>query len=162
VLAGTRLTLADAWDELRQRGVRAGEHNRALAGEGRAAGIACASVVCSIGHDELIAVLLLREQRGHAVQPAPGLWNGRYAPLWPDRRLVAKQKTAAAGAAVIAWQAPGRRPAGEVPPAPPARGGASRRVAAPMILLTLGAITRLPLLAGFTSGRARSRALRGA
>jgi hypothetical protein len=63
----------------------------ALAGEGRAAGIACASVVgaelhthpdvrvCSIGHDELIAVLLLRQQRGHAVQPAPGLWNVRDA-----------------------------------------------------------------------------------
>jgi hypothetical protein len=33
--------------------------------------------VCSIGHDELIAVLLLRQQRGHAMQPAPGLWNGR-------------------------------------------------------------------------------------
>ena len=33
--------------------------------------------VCSIGYDELIAVLLLRQQRGHAVQPAPGLWNGR-------------------------------------------------------------------------------------
>ncbi len=61
----------------------------ALAGEGRAAGIARASVdgvelhmhpdvgVCSIGYDELIAVLLLRQQREHAVQPAPGLWNGR-------------------------------------------------------------------------------------
>jgi hypothetical protein len=33
--------------------------------------------VCSIGYDELIAVLLLRQQRGHAVQLAPGLWNGR-------------------------------------------------------------------------------------
>ena len=33
--------------------------------------------VCSIGSDELIAVLLLRHQRGHAVQPAPRLWNGR-------------------------------------------------------------------------------------
>jgi hypothetical protein len=55
----------------------------ALAGEGRAAAIACASVVgverhmhpdvvCSIGYDELIAVLLLGQQRGHAVQPAPG------------------------------------------------------------------------------------------
>jgi hypothetical protein len=61
----------------------------ALAGEGRAAGIVCASVVgvelhmhpdvgvCSIGHDELIPVLLLHQQRGHPVQPAPGLWNGR-------------------------------------------------------------------------------------
>jgi hypothetical protein len=35
--------------------------------------------VCSIGYDELIAVLLLRQQREHAVQPAPGLWNGRAA-----------------------------------------------------------------------------------
>ena len=33
--------------------------------------------VCSIGYDELIAVLLLRQQREHAVQPAPGLWTGR-------------------------------------------------------------------------------------
>jgi hypothetical protein len=33
--------------------------------------------VCAIGYDELIAVLLLRQQREHAVQPAPGLWNGR-------------------------------------------------------------------------------------
>ena len=33
--------------------------------------------VCSIGHDELTGVLLLRQQRGHAVQPAQGLWNGR-------------------------------------------------------------------------------------
>ena len=33
--------------------------------------------VCSVGYDELVAVLLLRQQRGHAVQPAPGLWNGR-------------------------------------------------------------------------------------
>jgi len=61
----------------------------ALAGEGRAAGIACASAVgvelhmhrdvdvCSIGHDELTAVLLLRQQRGHAAHPAPRLWNGR-------------------------------------------------------------------------------------
>jgi hypothetical protein len=61
----------------------------ALAGEGRAAGIAEQSRrprelhmhpdvgVCSIGYDELIAVLLLRQQRRHAVQPAPGLWNGR-------------------------------------------------------------------------------------
>jgi hypothetical protein len=64
-------------DELRQRGVRAGE-TTALVAEGRAAGIARASVVgvdlrmhrdvgvCSIGHDELTAVLLLRQQRGHA------------------------------------------------------------------------------------------------
>ena len=55
----------------------------ALAGGGRAAGIERASVVgvelhmhpdvgvCSIGYDELIAVLLLRQQRGYAAQPAP-------------------------------------------------------------------------------------------
>ena len=60
-----------------------------LAGEGRAAGIAGTSVdgvelhmhpdvgVCSIGYDELTAVLLLRQQRRHATRPAPGLWNGR-------------------------------------------------------------------------------------
>ena len=65
----------------------------ALAGKGRAAAIACASVVgvelhmhpdvgvCSIGYDELIAVLLLREQRGYAAQRAPGLWNGRAGEL---------------------------------------------------------------------------------
>ena len=61
----------------------------ALAGEGRAAAIACASVVgvelhmhpdvgvCSIGHDELTVVLLLRRQRWHATRLAPGLWSGR-------------------------------------------------------------------------------------
>jgi hypothetical protein len=61
--------------------------------KGRAAGIAGASVVgvelhmhrdvdvCSIGNDELTAVLLLRQQCGHAAQPAPGLWNGRGAAL---------------------------------------------------------------------------------
>ena len=42
--------------------------------------------VCSIGYDELIAVLLLRQQRGHAVQPAPGLWNGRFRQLIGRRR----------------------------------------------------------------------------
>jgi hypothetical protein len=75
-----------AWDELRQRGVRAGKYHRARR-RGRAAGTARASVdgvelhmhgevgVCSIGYDELIAVLLLRQQREHAVQPAPGVWN---------------------------------------------------------------------------------------
>jgi hypothetical protein len=40
--------------------------------------------VCSIGHDELTAVLLLRQQCGHAVQPAPGLWNGRERVLRSD------------------------------------------------------------------------------
>ena len=35
--------------------------------------------VCSIGQDELTAVLLLRQQREHALQPAPGLWNGTAA-----------------------------------------------------------------------------------
>ena len=79
----------------------------ALAGEGRAAGIACASVVgmdlhmhpdvgvCSIGYHELIAVLLLCQQRGHAVQPPPGLWNGRVtaAPeLAATRQLVREAK----------------------------------------------------------------------
>ena len=61
----------------------------APAGEGRAGGIARASVVgvqlhmqpdvgvCSIRYDERIPVLLLRQQRGYATQPAPGLWNGR-------------------------------------------------------------------------------------
>ena len=55
-------------------------------GEGRADGIARASVVgvelhihpdvgvCSIRYDELIPVLLLRRQHGYATQPAPGLW----------------------------------------------------------------------------------------
>jgi hypothetical protein len=59
----------------------------ALASEGRAAVIALGSVVgvklhihrdvgvCSIGHDELAAVPLLRQQGGHAAQPVPGLWN---------------------------------------------------------------------------------------
>jgi hypothetical protein len=68
----------------------------APAGEGRAGGIARASVVgaelhmhpdvgvCSIGYDELIAVLLLRQQRGYATQPAPGLWNGRTRELERD------------------------------------------------------------------------------
>ena len=57
--------------------------------QGEPAGIARASVVgvelhihpdvgvCSIRYDELIAVLVLRQQRGYATQPAPGLWNGR-------------------------------------------------------------------------------------
>ncbi len=40
--------------------------------------------VCSIGRDELTAVLLLRQQRGHAAQPAPGLWNGRTRELERD------------------------------------------------------------------------------
>ena len=69
----------------------------ALAGEGRAAGIARASVVgvqlhmhpdvgvCSIGYDQLMAVLLLRHQRGHAVPSAPRLWNGR-SPTAPRSR----------------------------------------------------------------------------
>ena len=35
--------------------------------------------VCSIRYDELMAVLLLRQQREHAVQPPSGLWNGRAA-----------------------------------------------------------------------------------
>ena len=35
--------------------------------------------VCSIGHDELTVVLLLRRQRSHATPVAPRLWNGRNA-----------------------------------------------------------------------------------
>ena len=81
-----------ALDELRQRGVRAGEHNRSRRRREsrrdrvrvrRRRGVAYASCVgvCSIVYDELIAVLLLRQQRGHVVQPAPGLWNGRAGEL---------------------------------------------------------------------------------
>jgi hypothetical protein len=39
-------------------------------------------VLCSIEHDELTAVLLLRQQLGHAAQPVPRLWNGR---IWEVR-----------------------------------------------------------------------------
>ena len=78
----------------------------ALAGEGRAAGIACASVVgvelhmhpdvgvCSIGYNELIAVLLFRQQRGHAVQPPPGLWNGRKGGVSREPRRAAPKPSA--------------------------------------------------------------------
>jgi hypothetical protein len=67
----------------------------------RAAGIAGASLVgvelhmhrdvdvCSIGNDELTAVLLLRQQCGHAAQPAPGLWNGRRPVVFPMPRPTA-------------------------------------------------------------------------
>ena len=70
----------------------------APAGEERADGIARTSVVgvelhmhpdvgvCSIRYDELKAVLLLRQQRGYAAQPAPGLWNGRFPELIGRRR----------------------------------------------------------------------------
>ena len=90
----------------------------AFGGEGRAAGIACACVVgvelhahrevavCAIGRDELTAVLLLRQQRGHAAQPAPGLWNGRNGE--PSRRCGPDR----AGTAEIRPQrqpSPGRR-----------------------------------------------------
>ena len=77
----------------------------APAAEGRAGGIARASVVgvelhmhpdvgvCSIGYDELIAVLLLRQQRGYAAQPAPGLWNGRHARApRPSRRAAERPR----------------------------------------------------------------------
>ncbi len=60
----------------------------AIAGEGRAAGIARArgrpkgAYASSLRRlldwlRRAIAILLLRRQRGHAVQPAPGMWNGR-------------------------------------------------------------------------------------
>ena len=78
-----------ALDELRQRGVRAGEHNRSRrrressGDRGRVVGVELHAhrdvAVCSIGRDELTAVLLLPQQRGHAAQSAPGLWNGRPA-----------------------------------------------------------------------------------
>ena len=60
-----------------------------LAGEGRAAGIACVSSaawslhmhpavgVCSIGYDEQITVLLLRQERGHQTRSDRGFWSGR-------------------------------------------------------------------------------------
>ena len=91
----------------------------ALAGEGRAAGIARASVdgvelhmhpdvgVCAIGYDELIAVLLLRQQREHAVQPAPGLWNGRNAEpsrrCGPDRSDTAQIRPSGKRLAGVGW-----------------------------------------------------------
>jgi hypothetical protein len=70
-------------DELRQRG----EPQPLSQAKGEPPG-SCAVVgvephmgrdvgVFEIGYDELTAILLLRHQRGHAVQPAPGLWNGR-------------------------------------------------------------------------------------
>jgi hypothetical protein len=49
--------------------------------------------VRSTGHNELTAVLLVRQQRGHAAQPVPRLWNGRGAPLWRDSCLHTKEKT---------------------------------------------------------------------
>jgi hypothetical protein len=76
-------------DELRQRGLRGGpaqslSHvkeeppgSRARPSSARSCTCIFDAGVCSIAYDELIAVLLLRHQRGHAVQPAPGLWNGR-------------------------------------------------------------------------------------
>jgi hypothetical protein len=92
--------------------VRTSSHNAAftrasttaLAGEGRATEITRASVVgaelhmhrdggvSSIGHGELIAVLLLRQQRGHAVQPAPGLWNGRRGAAMADCCFLAERR----------------------------------------------------------------------
>ena len=94
--------------QLRQRGVRAGKHNPSRRRR-ESRGIARASVdgvelhmhpdvgVCSIGYDELTAVLLLRQQREHAVQPAPGLWNGRPARAGTspvlDRRIPQLEKS---------------------------------------------------------------------
>jgi hypothetical protein len=98
----------------------------ALAGEGRAAGIARACVVgvelrmrpavgvCSIGYDELIAALLLRRQRGHAAQPAPGLWNGRFPQVNPERNHHgAGLPVRAAAAADLTWLERDCRLAGE-------------------------------------------------
>ena len=75
-------------DDLQQRGVRAGGLN--CSRRRRESRRVCARVrrrgklhihrdvgVCSIEHNELTAVLLLRHQRGHAAQPVPRLWNGR-------------------------------------------------------------------------------------
>jgi hypothetical protein len=86
-------------DELRLRGVRAGEHDRsrrrrerrrdrARVRRRRELDVHPDVGVCSIRYDERIAVLLLREQRGYATQPAPGLWNGRpaVAPKAPRTR----------------------------------------------------------------------------
>ena len=99
--AGLRVV---ALDELRQRGVRAGEHNRSRRRRESRPGSRSSRVVgvelhmhpdvgvCSIGYDELIAVLLLRQQRGHAVQAAPGLWNGRQARVTPHCRSSAKRE----------------------------------------------------------------------
>ena len=66
--------------------------------------------VCSIGYDELIAVLLLRQQHGHAMQPAPGLWNGRApgtSPTEPDcwsRRAL--RKSTAEHMTLAGWGVP--------------------------------------------------------
>ena len=79
---------ASPQDELRQRGVRAGEHNcsrrRRESRRDRAPVVVGVELhmhrdagVCSIGYDELTAVFLLGQQRGHTLQPAPGLWNRR-------------------------------------------------------------------------------------
>ena len=59
--------------------------------------------VCSIGYDELIAVLLPRQQRGYAAQPAPGLWNGR------DPQLSSRQRAGRAPGS--GFRPEGKRPA---------------------------------------------------
>ena len=80
--------------QLRQRGVPAGEHNcSAEAKREPPEASACACVVgvdnggmrivyvavCSIACDELTAFLASASKLlGHAAQPAPGLWNGRF------------------------------------------------------------------------------------
>ena len=50
--------------------------------------------VCSIGHDELTVVLLLRRQRRHATPPALGLWNGRKRGVSRGPRRAAAKRAA--------------------------------------------------------------------
>ena len=94
----------------------------ALAGERRAAGIARVSVLgvqlrvnrdvglCSIEHDELTAVLLLRQQRGHAAQPVPRLWNGRKASVLARWRQASARRPGRQKRTVVApagsWSTP--------------------------------------------------------
>jgi hypothetical protein len=114
--------------ELRRRGVRAGEHHRPRrrresrrdrARVRRRPGSAYASrrrrLLDRI--DELIAVLLLRQQREHGVQPAPGLWNGREPALSASitRHLLAAEDPEVEhdrAAPLVAEAAAVRKPAG--------------------------------------------------
>ena len=85
----------------------------ALGGEARAARVARACVVgvelhahrdvavCLIECDELTAVLLLRQQRGHAAQSAPGLWNGRERALSARRCACAERQGRLDGPSVV-------------------------------------------------------------
>jgi hypothetical protein len=122
---GARAALndADEMDELRQRGVRAGKHNRSRrrreSGRDRApvrrrrrAAYASDVRVCSIGYDELIAVLLLRQQREHAVQPAPGLWNGRRAQVGARRAVASAMCNCRSTARTRKMSYPGLRSGG--------------------------------------------------